>query len=373
MSSDNNLIHSDVSLKDMTTLGVGGKAAHMCWVSDTSQLPRLRNFSKKNDLEIFVVGEGSNLVVSDKGFGGLIIKFKCDNIRVTCESTDFVRIEVDAGRNWDSLVEYSVNRGWWGLENLSLIPGTVGACPVQNVGAYGQECKNLIVSVKVFDLQDGIFRSLSNEECKFSFRESIFNTSAKGRFIITSVEFQLSKLVEPIVTRGEIRNSISLQMDSSQLQLAIRKRVIELRTSGKALPVDPCEGSAGTFYRTTVVSLPKLMLTFCKSFIKLSPKIAAIIVVFGWKYRNNRGFRIPSRMIIDACGLAGSSVGDVSLYNSNSAVLITDKTGKPSTSDIIALTKKIRKVVYKNTGFKVPIEPTLVGFSSEEIDEIFKV
>lgn len=367
------IIENNISLDIMTTLNVGGPAEYFARVKDISVIPRLVAFAVENHLEILVLGEGSNVVISDNGFKGLVVKLETNNIELLSETPDSVLIKVDGGCNWDSLVAHTVNNGWWGLENMSLIPGSVGASPVQNVGAYGQECKNVINSVNVYDTKTNTFTVIENADCDFSFRESIFNTTEKDRYIITSVEFKLNKKSSPILTRPELRVGLDFNLPSSELQMRIRKRVIELRTSGKALPNKLTQGSAGTFYRTTVVSLSKLMSTFFKSLFKLGPKIAIIIVVFGWRYRSTKGYRVPSRMIIDACGLQALSVGDVRLYESNSAVLVTDKNGSPKAADIVTLTKQLRKLVYKKTGFKVPIEPTLVGFNSSELKDIFNL
>jgi len=365
-------VQNEVPLKNYTTLGVGGNAKYFSIAHSTDQVVELIAFAKANNIPFLVLGEGSNLVISSKGFDGLVIKLSIDYVNLLKESESTVNIEVGGGYNWDNLVQFTIEKGWWGMENMSLIPRTVGACPVQNVGAYGQECKNIIASVTAYDTYSEEFISFNNESCKFGFRESIFNTSGKDRYIITSVEFVLSKKPRPCLVRPEIRKGIRA-IKSNNLQLSIRELVIKYRTSGRSLPNNPNIGSAGTFYRTTVVNFRKYLQTSFRSTFKVGPKIGLIILIFGWKYRSRQGYRMPSRMLIDACGLKHLSYGDVKLYHSNSAVLITDKNASPQTEDIIRITKELRREVFRKTGFCVPIEPTLVGFSDEELKDIFQM
>ena len=363
----------NIPLSDKTWLGVGGPADYFIQLDDTEIIPRVHLFCQKEGIPIFILGDGSNVVISDEGFKGLVLKLTTDQITILSESQNEIIVRGDAGINWDKFVSTCVESGWWGLENLSLIPGTVGASPVQNVGAYGQECKNVIVNVNAFDRKTGRFVEIRNADCNFGFRSSIFNTTAKDRFIITSVDFKLSKVAKPILTRPEVKREVERLSPAPEiLQSTIRQVVVGFRTNGKALPNESRFGSAGTFFRTTVVSGSVLALTFFRSFFKLGPKSALITLIFAWKYRDKSGFRIPSRRLIDACKLGSSTINSVSLHRFNSAVLITDKQGEPTSKDIICLIKHVRDSVYQKTGFHVPIEPTLIGFSSEELASIFR-
>ncbi len=371
MQKNNFEIKTQVPLADMTSLGVGGNAEFFVEVTKDENLISLVRYAKEKALPIFILGEGSNLLVSDKGIKGLVVKLMTTEIKILTEDETSITLRVDGGLSWDKLVSHTVTEGWWGLENMSLIPGTVGACPVQNVGAFGQECQNVINAVHVFDILEEEFKVFDNSSCRFGFRESIFNTTDKNRYIIVKVDFLLSKHPKPILSRPELMKGIKQDYNGVVSQKAIRDLVIRIRTSGKSLPADSFLGSAGTFFRTTVVSLSQLLSTFIKSTLRLGPKIGIVILVFGWKYRNSQGYRVPSRMLIDACGLANSASGPVSLFHSNSAVIVTDKRHKLNSSDILKLVKDVRRTVYKQTGFRVPIEPTLVGFEESELKEIF--
>jgi UDP-N-acetylmuramate dehydrogenase len=366
-------IGHNVPLAKLTTLGVGGVASFFFTVRDEREIPILVDYAQSKRVPIFVLGHGSNVVISDKGFPGLVIKMENFGIEVLNENVENVCIRVQAGLKWDDFVLYSVIKGWWGVENMSHIPGTVGASPVQNVGAYGQECKNVIRSVNAYDTKRLKFVCLDNQSCGFGFRESIFNTIDKDRFIISSVEFNLSKVPKPCLTRLEIREGLTSLAVTDTLQMEIRELVIKHRSNGKSLPNSILIGSAGTFYRTTVISLRELIRTSIKSFINIGPRISATILVFGWKYRNAQGYRVPSRMLIDACKASSLAVGGVELYTSNSAVIVTHIDSEPKAEHIIELTRKLRAIVYEKTGFRVPIEPTFVGFSKVEIDQIFKL
>src|SRR5690606_21299035 len=202
-------------------------------------------------------------------------------------------------------------------------------------------------SVEFIDRNRFEYLTISNVDCQFGFRSSIFNADRVGKYIITGVKFKLSKIPKPNLARPEIRKKIEKIAPSSEcLQSTIRDVVIEFRASGKSLPNEKHIGSAGTFFRTTVVDVSTLIFTFFKSLMGLGLKPALVTLMFAIRYRDSNGYRIPSRRLIDACKLGRTHVNAVSLYGSNSAVLVTDKCKAPSSEDVVRMIKIIRMGVY---------------------------
>ncbi|HBC3535264.1 TPA: UDP-N-acetylmuramate dehydrogenase [Vibrio vulnificus] len=356
-----------------TSLGIGGYTENYIEVNDILELVNVVSHAIDNSVELIVLGEGSNVLISDNGFDGIVVKNRILGIEAAFEDEKSIILQVGAGENWDNFVQHTVSLGLWGAENLSLIPGTVGATPIQNVGAFGQEVKNIIHSIRAFDTKTQSERVFAPEECEFGFRSSIFNGRESRRYIITYVSFKLSKEFAPILSRSEVKNGIiGLDIDNITPSL-IRNIVIKHRTSGLALPNSESLGSAGTFFRTAIVDSQAVYKIFFKTLFNLGPKVALMILAFGWKYRSKEGFRLPSKILIDACNLKGLRVGSSFLYGTNSAVVTTSLLENPSSSDIINILQIVRKTVYYKTGVKIPIEPTLLGFSDKEIYDIFDI
>ena len=190
-------ILENIELAQYTTFKVGGRARYFCVVKDEVELKEAIAFARdkfardKNE-KVFVIGGGSNILVSDEGFSGLVIKMETNGVRF---AGDFVTAA--AGESWDGLVEKTVEKGLWGLENLSAIPGTVGAAPVGNIGAYGTEVKDTIESVRAVNRETGAAKTFTNTECCFSYRHSFFKTEEGKKWIVTSVAFRLSSTPRP--------------------------------------------------------------------------------------------------------------------------------------------------------------------------------
>lgn len=360
-------LQENIDISNHLTMGIGGVVRLFCVVREADDVEVLCRWADERALEVLVLGGGSNCVVSDEGFDGLVIKIENKGYKDLPSDGTSVEVEVAAGEDWDDFVKYTIERGYWGCENLSLIPGTVGATPVQNVGAFGQEVKNIISSVRCYDRREGVGVVLRNEECGFGFRESIFNGSHKGRYVILSVRFKLSLKPTPILSRRELRKNIDWNTQDKSLQSQIRDVVICYRTSGRNLPMGDDVGTAGTFFRTAVVgsyvSFVRLVLGVANG---LGVKKAFMFAAFGVKYRSRKGFRIPSKMLIKWCGLSSLRVGAVELFANNPAVVLTRKSENPSSHDLLSLIEIVQFEVFRKTGVKIPVEPTLVGLVSSE-------
>jgi len=199
-------IKKNISLKNFNTFGVDVVADYFVEIKNEKQIEEL--FSTDFDYsKRFILGGGSNVLFTSD-FDGLIIKNSIPGIKIISEDDEEVIVEAGAGVIWQELVEYCVHNNYWGIENLSLIPGTVGAAPIRNIGAYGQELKNKFHSLSGYDLSGIIKKSFNKEECEFGYRESVFKHSLKNRFLITSVQLKLSKKNNPILTYQPVKEEI---------------------------------------------------------------------------------------------------------------------------------------------------------------------
>lgn len=246
------LIAEQVSLRSRTTLKVGGNAAYYTEVYSEGELVEAIVWAKKEHRSYVVIGGGSNILASDAGYDGLVIHMRFEGMSVVEEDDRHVVVSVNAGTEFDAFVAYTVEHGLWGLENLSHIPGTVGATPVQNVGAYGTEVKNCIESVRVYNTDAEAFQTLIAKECAFGYRDSIFKKPNGKKYLITSVTFRLSKIPDPKLSYKDIAAYFE---DAEPSIGEIRAAIIAIR-SGK-FPDWRIIGTAGSFFKNPTVSKEK--------------------------------------------------------------------------------------------------------------------
>ena len=199
-------IEEDVSLARYTTLKIGGKARFFSSATREDEIIAVLRFAEQNELKTFILGGGSNVLIADEGFDGLVLQIALKGVSVSEEKNGTVEVTAQAGEDWDALCEFCVERDLQGFECLSGIPGFVGGTPVQNVGAYGQEVSETIVRVRVFDRQAKEFLEMSNRQCAFAYRASIFNTTQKNRYIVTSVTFILKVGNDPKIVYRDLQN-----------------------------------------------------------------------------------------------------------------------------------------------------------------------
>ncbi len=352
-------IQENIKLAEYTTFKIGGPARFFCSVTNEDDVREAVAFAKKRKIPFFILGGGSNLLISDNGFPGLVIKMdnrgiKEEGIKNVGKETPAAGghyiISAAAGEAWDDFVEWTVSHGYSGLENLSAIPGTVGAAPVQNLGAYGAEAKQFISSVRAFDTRKMAFVDLSNKDCKFAYRDSMFK-HRKGRYVVTRVDFKLKKdstvnigykdLKNYFDDRGSMANDKDLPAAHSPTPADVRKAVIDIRW--KKLPDWKLWGTAGSFFKNPVVS--KLKYSMLKK-----------------RYPNLPGFpepwgraKIPLGWVLDnICHAKGVMKGGVGTYEKQALVLIA----KPGASamEIVELTKDLMKRVKEATGITIEAE-----------------
>jgi UDP-N-acetylmuramate dehydrogenase len=345
-------------LSDHTTLHVGGAARHFYTAETEADLIELVKDCDSRDEPVLVLGGGSNVLVADEGFPGTVIKVATKGIQtedVTSCAGAFVNVA--AGETWDDFVQYALDQaqtqqGFVGIEALSGIPGTVGATPIQNVGAYGQEVNQTIARVRTFDRQTGQLKTFSAFECYFGYRTSIFKRSLAslptGRWVILSVSFRfpLGKLSAP-VSYPELAAKLGIATGKRAPLQAVRDAVLELRRS-KGMVVDPADHdtwSAGSFFTNPL----------------LTPEQADMLPSDAPRYESGGGkVKTSAAWLIEHAGF-GKGYGEPPATLSNKHVLALTNRGEASAADIAALANEIMAGVRDKFGITLAVEPVLVG------------
>ncbi len=328
----------DYSLKSHNTFGVNAKSKYFFEFTEPEDLEIFLNSNKtwRNE-PLIVLGQGSNILFLND-FDGLIIRPNVPGIKTIYEDKNHEWIEVGAGEIWDELVQYAVSYELGGIENLSLIPGTVGAAPVQNIGAYGQEVCNSVQKIKGYDLEKGIPGEYSVEECRFEYRNSIFKSYLKNRFIITSVIFKLSKFPEFNLSYGQLEKMVR---EKGEVNMAnIRKTIIEIRSS--KLPDVKKLGNAGSFFKNPLVDL------------ETAEKIKSEFddVPF---YQGDKGkVKLAAGWLIEKAGWKGVREGNTGIHDKQALVIVNygNATGK----EVFNLSEKIRESVLEKFGVNLERE-----------------
>ena len=282
----------------------------------------------------FPIGGGSNLLFVKEMYNGVLLHSAIQGMAVSEETDTEVLVEIGAGVVWDDFVAWTVSNGWGGAENLSYIPGEVGASAIQNIGAYGVEVKDIIHEVKAVDVETCESLTFRNAECRYGYRSSIFKHDWKGRYIVTSVVYRLQKSPELHLDYGNLRASLS----GDDISIAdVRKAVIEIRRS--KLPEPDEYGSAGSFFMNPVI--PTEQYEKLKSSY---PDMPHYVV-------DDMHVKVPAGWLIDRCGWKGKSFGGAAVYEKQCLVLINKNNAKPN--DVVALAEMIRKSVSDTYGIVI--------------------
>lgn len=359
-------IKENISMKDRTTFGIGGPARYFLEAGTPEELIKAFNFADQKTIPVFILGGGSNILISDVGFPGLVVSVRNKGIEVIEENDNEVKIKVGSSEVWDEVVEYAVNHGWWGIENLSHIPGKTGGVPVQNVGAYGQEAKNVIESVEVFDVKNKVVKRITNNECAFGYRKSIFNKEAKGKFVVLSTIFKLKKQGEPNITYPDVIKYFKEKNIIAPTLEQVRKAIISIRDN--KLPNPKIIGNAGSFFKNIVLSnneYQELLGNMQKNF---SNEVMQKITELKNKFSTDESIKIPAAFVIDICGLKGQKVGGAKV-NEKQALVIVNDNNNATAKDVLELAKKVTTTVQEKTGIYITLEPELIGFTDKELQE----
>ncbi len=359
-------LRENVSLKNYTSFFVGGNAKYLLFAQDNEELIQGLEFAEQEKLDVLIFGGGSNILVNDKGFDGLAIRLETVGMDIPSETETDLILRVNSGEVWDDVVRFAVEENFWGIENLSHIPGFAGAIPVQNVGAYGQEASQVIVSVEVYDRKEKVIASLSNEQCEFGYRSSIFNRVHKDRYVILSIDLKLSKIPQPNLSYGDLQKHFGGITNSEVNIEDIRKFVTSIRDLKYPFPSSPEKGNSGSFFRGPILSDTAFLELKDKIEQQFGPESKLKLESMQDKLKVPQGYKTPAAFLIELCGLNDVVVGGA-IVNSPQPAVILNYSGEASSVDIIELYKQVSTEVYNLTGVTLGIEPELVGFSEPEL------
>jgi UDP-N-acetylmuramate dehydrogenase len=303
-------IHTNIPLKNFTTMKIGGNARYMTEVRTADEVASIYRDAKSKSLPIFVLGGGSNVIAKDDGFNGIIIHIRIPGFEIISDDINTTTIRIGAGEVWDSVVKRVVDMRLSGVEAMSNIPGTTGALPIQNVGAYGQEIADTMQSLEAYDSQTDSFVTLQNVECGFSYRDSIFRGSEKGRYIITSVTIKLSKnLPQP-----PFYDALQKYFDEHKIKIftqeTVRNAVIDIRTN--KLPDPKKLPNTGSFFKNAIVETWQL-----DDLRAIDPNIPLYDM-------GNGRYKVPSGWLIEQTGLKGKLIHGMRVYDKNALVLVNE-------------------------------------------------
>lgn len=334
-------IRQNVSLKQFTTLGVGGEAQFFTSVLSETQLQEAVAYAEEHSLEITILGGGSNVLVADTGLSGLVVHIVSKGMTYVQEG-DNIFLTVQAGELLDDVVAYCVEKEWWGIENLSHIPGTVGAAPVQNVGAYGVEVKDVINSVRAFNFELKSFEIFSNTKCMFGYRDSFFKSRGGKKNVVTEVTFLLTTIPNPKITYRDLAQRFE---GATPSLLEVRDAVVSIR-AGK-FPNWHETGTAGSFFKNPIVS--------AQMYRELQEKYEGIP---GFVMDDGRA-KLSLGWILDkVLHLRGYQEGPVATYENQALVLIVQS--EATATDVENFANTIVQKIKNVTGIIVQWEVTLL-------------
>lgn len=332
-------IHNNYSLKKLNTFGIDVCARKFTSFNSILDLQEIFSTSFYRQMPILILGGGSNILFT-KNFDGLVLKNEIRGIETVHEEEKYVYVKVGAGENWHRFVLHCIHKNFGGVENLSLIPGNVGASPMQNIGAYGVEIKDIFYSLEAFDLSEKIIRNFTLNDCEFGYRDSIFKRRYKGKFTILTVTFRLYKHPHFNVSYGAIEEELK-KMKVEKLSLkAISDAVIHIRSS--KLP-DPLQiGNAGSFFKNPEINQHKLH------------ELQVDAPGMPFYYLKENEYKIPAGWLIEQCGWKGYRRGDAGCYDKQALVLVNY--GNARGNEIVALSEEIKDSVLKKFGIALETE-----------------
>ena len=352
-------ILSDISLAPYTTFGIGGPARWFVEAASEEEVVEATSWARERGVPLFVLGGGSNLLVSDTGFDGLVLRVAIHGISWVDASSlpgepDQRIYQVAAGEDWNHCVAQTIQDSCAGLECLSGIPGSAGGTPVQNVGAYGQEVSSVIERVRAFDLNERIFVEFTADECGFGYRRSRFNTTDRGRLIVTRVDYRLTPGGAPTLHYADVQREIETSVPGGALPTIaqVAAAVERIRRAKGMLIVegDPDSRSAGSFFKNPVVSEDKVR------------QIAEISAVQPPRFPTGAGqVKLPAAWLIEQAGFSkGYALGAAGISSRHTLALINR--GGAGAEDVVALAKQIMVAVEARFDIRLEMEPVLVGF-----------
>jgi len=328
-------ISHNVSLKNYNTFGIDVTAKDFIAVANTNELLKVLQL---NNQTLFILGGGSNMLLTKNIENALVVHVNIKGKTIIKENDDFAWVTVNAGENWHEFILWSLDKGYGGLENMSLIPGNVGTAPIQNIGAYGKELKDNFIECNTIEVATGKSKTFSKTACEFGYRNSIFKNELKGQYIITSVTFKLTKKNHDLNTGyGAIENELKNQNITTPSLKEISNAVIAIRQS--KLPDPKVLGNSGSFFKNPVISQTEF-----KSFITKFPEAPSYRV-------SDSEVKIPAGWLIEQAGFKGKQFGDAGVHKNQALVLVNY--GNASGQEIWDLAMMIKTAVFKQFGIKI--------------------
>ncbi|MBL7138676.1 MAG: UDP-N-acetylmuramate dehydrogenase [Bacteroidales bacterium] len=325
------------SLKACNTLGIEAKARYFAEISTEEEAIPLLTSLQPEHQPVLILGDGSNILFTEN-FPGTVIRINTKGITITEEQDDSLSIRIAAGEVWDEVVNYCVERGWGGIENLSLIPGRTGAAPIQNIGAYGAELKEVLQELEAVHLESGEKRTFSREECRFGYRESIFQTTLRRQYLILNVTLCLSRNPVLNLAYGSIAQELERSGIPSPTIKDVREMVCRIRRN--KLPDPVVVGNAGSFFRNPVIRSDQ--------FERLKLQYPDIV-----RFADSNGVKLAAAWLIDQCNWKGKRTGDAGVHPDQPLVLVNY--GNATGLEILNLASMIRQSVFSRFG--ILLEP----------------
>jgi UDP-N-acetylmuramate dehydrogenase len=349
-------------LAPFTTFGIGGPARWFVEATTEEDVVESVVWAQEHGLALFVLGGGSNLLVSDAGFDGLVLHVCLRGVAVAPapDASGQTIYRVAAGENWDDFVERAVQDNCAGIECLAGIPGTVGGTPVQNVGAYGQEVATAIERVRAFDLQERTFVEFAAAECSFAYRRSRFNSMDRGRYIVTSVDYRLTPGGVPVLRYADLRRAFAEDTADGAMPSLVEVAAVvrRVRQSKGMLLVDndPDCRSAGSFFKNPVVTSEQLQ-RIAEGSAEEPPRFPASSGA-----ENTGRVKVPAAWLIEHAGFAkGCAIGAAGISSRHTLALIN--CGGASATEILTMATQIVAAVESRFGIHLEMEPVMIGFS----------
>jgi len=327
------------SLHKLNSFGVKHKSKYLIEIKRKNDISSIISSKKLRNEKKIIVGGGSNILFT-KDFDGIVLLNKILGIDILDEDKDFIKIRVGSGENWDEFVSYCVENNYYGIENLSLIPGSVGAAPIQNIGAYGVEIKDFIDNVIGYDLEERKEKTYNREFCYFEYRNSIFKKEKKNKFFITHVDFILNKKPNYILNYKDLNN---LDKDTISLK-SLRDKVIEIRNS--KLPNPNKLGNAGSFFKNPIIKI-SLFNNIKSEYVDVS----------GFKIGENN-IKLSAAWLIEKCGWKGKVLDKIGVYKKHALVLVNY--GEKSENNIKKLSEEISMSVEEKFNIKLEAEVNII-------------
>jgi UDP-N-acetylmuramate dehydrogenase len=359
----------DEPLKPYTTFKVGGPARFFVPAASMNQVRFAVAFAKKQSLPFFTLGGGSNILVSDRGFAGMVLHPVFKGMFPALEDAGTVMLEVNAGEAWDNVVLYALENDWGGIENLSHIPGQAGAALVQNIGAYGQQVSDVVQSAEIVETATASTRVLSVADCEFGYRCSIFNTNARGQFIIVRLTLRLAKHGRPQLDYPDVRDYFQARGTEQPSLSEIRQAIISIRDRKFPYPQGEQGGNAGSFFKNLSLLEPEYEALREMVRRNFPPVDLARLEEIRYRFASVERVKIPAAFLIEICGLKGHRIGGAQVNEAQPLVLLNQ--GGATAHEVLSLARLVRRTVYERTGMTLAIEPELVGFNRQELEYLY--